>query len=179
MDFTHGMNMDANCQQDEYTSLMVNTIVTPDSTNVCEEEVNASYYKPYPLEILDHLKINNTLESPISTIKGVLKDSTEKDLSFNKEELRKVEGPVKGKTSGPSEKSNSSAFMGFRTAALFGEKGSSQAQADDCQSRKRLAVVNSVEEATNGKPRKMTRSVATDIGNKQAMGNQCSMNKWF
>ncbi|CAL5387109.1 unnamed protein product [Camellia sinensis] len=95
MDFTHGMNMDANCQQDEYTSLKVNTIVTLDSTNVCGEEVNASDYKPDPLEILDHVKINNTLESPISTIKGVLKDSKEKDLSFNKEELRKVEERLK------------------------------------------------------------------------------------
>ncbi|KAI7994874.1 hypothetical protein LOK49_LG11G01096, partial [Camellia lanceoleosa] len=54
-------------------------------TNVCGEEVNANDYKPDPLEILDHVKINNTLESPISTIKGVLKDSKEKDLSFNKE----------------------------------------------------------------------------------------------
>ncbi|CAL5393255.1 unnamed protein product [Camellia sinensis] len=80
MDFTHGMNMDANCQQDEYTSLKVNTIVTLDSTNVCGEEVNASDYKPDPLEILDYVKINNTLVSPISTIKGVLKDSKEKDL---------------------------------------------------------------------------------------------------
>ncbi|CAL5404207.1 unnamed protein product [Camellia sinensis] len=26
MDFTHGMNMDANCQQDEYTSLEVMAI---------------------------------------------------------------------------------------------------------------------------------------------------------
>lgn len=44
-----------------------------------------------PLEILEHVKINNPLESPISTIKGVFKDSKEEDLSFNKPELRKVE----------------------------------------------------------------------------------------
>lgn len=44
-----------------------------------------------PLEILERVKINNTLESPISTIKGVFKVSKEEELSFNKPELRKVE----------------------------------------------------------------------------------------
>lgn len=44
-----------------------------------------------PLEVLDHVKMNNTLESPISTIKGVFKDSKEDDLSFDGEELKKAE----------------------------------------------------------------------------------------
>ncbi|XP_059655822.1 phosphate transporter PHO1 homolog 10-like [Cornus florida] len=62
----------------------------------CEGQiVNISQYKPAPLEILDHVKIKNTLESPISTIKGVLKDSKERDLSFKKEELRQVEERLK------------------------------------------------------------------------------------
>jgi hypothetical protein len=43
------------------------------------------------LEILERVKINNTLTSPISTIKGVFKVSKEEELSFNKPELRKVE----------------------------------------------------------------------------------------
>ena len=47
--------------------------------------MNKDYYKD-PLEILEHMKVNNTLESPISTIKGVSKDSKEEDLSFIKEE---------------------------------------------------------------------------------------------
>ncbi|KAL7182960.1 hypothetical protein ACSBR1_041613 [Camellia fascicularis] len=96
MDVRREVQKNNKCRLQESTDLqVVNTIVTLDSTNVCEKEVNDSYYKPYPLEILDHVKINNTLESPISTIKGVMKDSKEKDLSFNKEELRKVEERLK------------------------------------------------------------------------------------
>ena len=69
--------------------------------------------------------------------------------------------------------------MGFRIAALFGEDGSSQALADGCLSRKRPATVSGVEESTDGQPRKRTRLAATDIGKKQAMGSQSSVNKWF
>ncbi|KAF5443364.1 hypothetical protein F2P56_035923 [Juglans regia] len=55
------------------------------------EQVRNHDYQQDPLKILDHVKINNTLDSPISTIRGVFKDSKEQDLSFNKEELRRVE----------------------------------------------------------------------------------------
>lgn len=55
------------------------------------KETNSNDNKEDPLEILDHVKINNTLESPISTIKGVFKDSKEDELSFNREELKKAE----------------------------------------------------------------------------------------
>ncbi|XP_065860486.1 phosphate transporter PHO1 homolog 10-like isoform X2 [Euphorbia lathyris] len=44
-----------------------------------------------PMKILDRVKIKNTLESPVSTIKGVFKDSKEEELSFNKVEMKKVE----------------------------------------------------------------------------------------
>lgn len=54
--------------------------------NDCEQD---------PLKILEHVKINNTFESPLSTIKGVFKDSKDENLSFNKEELRKVEERLK------------------------------------------------------------------------------------
>ncbi|XP_048318124.2 phosphate transporter PHO1 homolog 10 isoform X1 [Ziziphus jujuba] len=57
----------------------------------CRKEANSNDNKEDPLEILDHVKINNTLESPISTIKGVFKDSKEDELSFNREELKKAE----------------------------------------------------------------------------------------
>lgn len=52
------------------------------------------YQLPF-LEILDRVKITNTFESPISTIKGVLMDQKEKDLSFNKQELKEVEERLK------------------------------------------------------------------------------------
>ncbi|GAV79395.1 SPX domain-containing protein/EXS domain-containing protein [Cephalotus follicularis] len=57
----------------------------------CGEELNITEDKEDPLEILEHVKINNTLESPISTLKGVFKDSKDKELSFNKNELKRVE----------------------------------------------------------------------------------------
>ncbi|KAG9152851.1 hypothetical protein Leryth_012472 [Lithospermum erythrorhizon] len=46
-------------------------------------------------EILARVKISNTLENPMSTIRGVLKDSREKDLRFKKQELREVEERLK------------------------------------------------------------------------------------
>lgn len=68
---------------------------TINSDSVRREEAKSREPKPDPLDVLDRVKINNTLESPMSTIKSVLNDSKEKDLSFNKEELRKVEGRLK------------------------------------------------------------------------------------
>ncbi|CAN6550497.1 unnamed protein product [Malus baccata var. baccata] len=47
--------------------------------------------KENPMEVLEHVRITNTLESLISTIKGVFKDSREEELSFDKEELKRVE----------------------------------------------------------------------------------------
>nr|WET17601.1 SPX-EXS4 [Phoebe bournei] len=51
--------------------------------------------EPAPLEVLDHVKINVALETPRSTIKGMLMDSKCKELSFSKEELRKAEEQLK------------------------------------------------------------------------------------
>ncbi|XP_022776823.1 phosphate transporter PHO1 homolog 3 isoform X2 [Durio zibethinus] len=51
--------------------------------------------KPASLEVLDRVKINNTLETPRSTIKGVLKVPNHTELSFSRENLRKVEEQLK------------------------------------------------------------------------------------
>ncbi|XP_038999506.1 phosphate transporter PHO1 homolog 3-like [Hibiscus syriacus] len=51
--------------------------------------------RPAPLEILDRVKMNNTLETPRSTIKGVLKVEKHAELSFSRENLRKVEEQLK------------------------------------------------------------------------------------
>ncbi|KAK0574129.1 hypothetical protein LWI29_018609 [Acer saccharum] len=59
------------------------------------EEENINKSKEDSLEILEHVKINNTLESPMSTIKGVFKDSKDDELRFKKEELKKVEDQLK------------------------------------------------------------------------------------
>lgn len=89
---TPEVDMNDDHQQEESTAgPEVNSVSTTSPDCDHREEVNKNDYKEDPLKILEHVKINNTLESPISTIKGVFKDSKEEDLSFNKEELRKVE----------------------------------------------------------------------------------------
>ncbi|XP_004298411.1 PREDICTED: phosphate transporter PHO1 homolog 10 [Fragaria vesca subsp. vesca] len=54
-------------------------------------ELHTYDYNQDPLEVLEGVRINHTLESPLSTIKGVFKDSKEEKLSFDKEELRRAE----------------------------------------------------------------------------------------
>lgn len=51
--------------------------------------VNSQAFRPAPVEILDHVKINVGLETPISAVKGLLSSSS--DFSFSKAELRKAE----------------------------------------------------------------------------------------
>ncbi|XP_058096370.1 phosphate transporter PHO1 homolog 3-like [Magnolia sinica] len=55
----------------------------------------SSSSRPSPLQVLKHVKINISLETPRSTLKGMLMDSNHKELSFSKEELRKAEGQLK------------------------------------------------------------------------------------
>ncbi|KAI3907593.1 hypothetical protein MKW98_016237 [Papaver atlanticum] len=53
-------------------------------------------FKPAPLEILEHVKINNEPETPKSTIKAMLlKDSKDKKLQFNRKQLKKAEEQLK------------------------------------------------------------------------------------
>ncbi|XP_021299711.1 phosphate transporter PHO1 homolog 3 [Herrania umbratica] len=56
---------------------------------------NIKGIRPAPLEVLDRVKMNNTLETPRSTIKGVLRVPNHTDLSFSRENLRKVEEQLK------------------------------------------------------------------------------------
>lgn len=57
--------------------------------------VNRANIKSDPLKVLDHVKINDIHEGPISAIGGILKDSHDKDLSFSKKELKEVEEQLK------------------------------------------------------------------------------------
>ncbi|KAF3662732.1 Phosphate transporter PHO1 -like protein 10 [Capsicum annuum] len=67
----------------------------PINRNILRENGETDSQKADPLEILHHVKIVNTFESPISTIRGVLSESKENDLSYKKEELKKVEHRLK------------------------------------------------------------------------------------
>ncbi|XP_031262409.1 phosphate transporter PHO1 homolog 3-like isoform X6 [Pistacia vera] len=51
--------------------------------------------RPAPLEILEKVKINNTKETPRSTIKTVLGVPHQTEIKFNRENLRKVEDQLK------------------------------------------------------------------------------------
>lgn len=55
-----------------------------------QAEANNNYITKDPLEILEHVKVDNVPQSPISTIKKAFTDSSDNELSFSKEELRKV-----------------------------------------------------------------------------------------
>ncbi|KAK7244106.1 hypothetical protein RIF29_38924 [Crotalaria pallida] len=56
-----------------------------------EDEAHNNHNTKYPMEILENVKVDNALQSPMSTIKNVFTDSNQDELSFNKEELRKIE----------------------------------------------------------------------------------------
>ncbi|KAL7100931.1 hypothetical protein ACP275_08G025600 [Erythranthe tilingii] len=51
---------------------------------------NINSFRPAPLEILDHVKINVEPDTPVSTLKNVL-GSLKSDLSFSKDELKRAE----------------------------------------------------------------------------------------
>ncbi|KAL8157300.1 hypothetical protein AgCh_002121 [Apium graveolens] len=51
--------------------------------------------RPAPLEILNHVIINNTLETPRSSIRGILNVPNQAELKFSKENLNKVEEQLK------------------------------------------------------------------------------------
>ncbi|KAJ6689967.1 hypothetical protein OIU85_006271 [Salix viminalis] len=53
-------------------------------------------FRPASLEILDNVKINNTVATPRSTIKNFLKVPQQTELKFTRENLRKVEEQLKG-----------------------------------------------------------------------------------
>ncbi|KAK6159911.1 hypothetical protein DH2020_003292 [Rehmannia glutinosa] len=63
------------------------------STSIDGENINER--ETSHLEILDRVKISNTFDNPMSAIKRVFKDPKEKGLSYNKEELKAVEGRLK------------------------------------------------------------------------------------
>nr|AAR99484.1 PHO1-like protein [Arabidopsis thaliana] len=51
--------------------------------------------RPAPIEVLDHIKINNTKATPRSTIKGVLNSSSQNEIIFNRQNLNEVEEKLK------------------------------------------------------------------------------------
>ncbi|XP_031263867.1 phosphate transporter PHO1 homolog 10 [Pistacia vera] len=73
----------------------VGPVRTTNYSSDSQEKENLYKCKEDSLEILEHVKINNTLESPFSTLKGVFKDSKDDELRFKKEELKEAEDRLK------------------------------------------------------------------------------------
>ncbi|POO03486.1 SPX domain containing protein [Trema orientale] len=60
-----------------------------------EKPKNVRGTRPAPLQVLERVTMNNTQETPRSTIKGFLNVPNQTELTFNRENLRKVEGQLK------------------------------------------------------------------------------------
>ncbi|XP_035551740.1 phosphate transporter PHO1 homolog 3-like [Juglans regia] len=88
---SHGQSDDSSDQEkyEEETIDVVNQEVQEQRPN----NIRAS--RPAPLEVLDRVKINNTRETPRSTIKSILHYPNQTELNFNTENLRKVEEQLK------------------------------------------------------------------------------------
>lgn len=56
---------------------------------------NLNKLKLAPMDVLKHVKINVALETPQTTLKGMLKQSKQKNLDFNQVELKRVEKQLK------------------------------------------------------------------------------------
>ncbi|KAJ1423675.1 SPX domain [Sesbania bispinosa] len=85
-------NIDQNHQQnDSMGGPEVDPVQRTNRNTHHEMEAHNNYKSRDPMEIIEHVKIDDALQSPLSTIKGVFIDSNDNELNFNKEKLRKIE----------------------------------------------------------------------------------------
>lgn len=84
--------MSDTCQEEGSTATPdVGPVPISDYASDSRHDKKLISFREDPLDILERVKINNTLETPISTIKGLLRDSRDDELRLTKKELRKVE----------------------------------------------------------------------------------------
>nr|XP_016504664.1 PREDICTED: phosphate transporter PHO1 homolog 9-like [Nicotiana tabacum] len=65
-----------------------------EATSERRDTAKMNEFRPAPLEILDHVRINVEPETPISTLRKVIRSSNS-NLSFSREELRKAEEQIR------------------------------------------------------------------------------------
>lgn len=72
-------------------------VATPPFPNLPPNHNDSKFKKltPAPLDVLKNVRINITLDSPRSTLKGFLKEPMQKNLNFNEVELKKVEDQLR------------------------------------------------------------------------------------
>ncbi|XP_028762025.1 phosphate transporter PHO1 homolog 3 [Neltuma alba] len=80
----HGQSDDSNEDKDD-------EIQVSDKKFQTDKEKDNRRTRPAPLEVLNHVRFNNSLETPRSTIKGFLNYSAQKELQFNRKNLKKIE----------------------------------------------------------------------------------------
>lgn len=83
------LNMEA-IQEVELTS---EESLEKEATSERRDTSKMNEFRPAPLEILDHVRINVEPETPVSTLRKVIRSSNS-NLSFSKEELRKAEEQI-------------------------------------------------------------------------------------
>ncbi|OMO71882.1 hypothetical protein COLO4_27989 [Corchorus olitorius] len=88
-----GENLQGNDQDEEESASdpEFNPLHNIQQSNSNQKAGNNSASQQNPLEVLERVKITNTLDSPMSTIKGIFKDSKHDELCFEKTEVKKVE----------------------------------------------------------------------------------------
>ena len=71
-------------------------MIKPMKTRVQEQKPNSIVaIRPDPLEVLKNVRINNTMETPRSTIKEFLNIPKPAELNFTRKNLKKVEEQLK------------------------------------------------------------------------------------
>lgn len=80
----HGRSDDSNDDEDDEKQTVEQKVEVQKPKNFTET-------RPAPLEVLNRVQLNNTLETPRSTIKGFLNHPANTELSFNGKTLKKVE----------------------------------------------------------------------------------------
>ncbi|XP_019228695.1 PREDICTED: phosphate transporter PHO1 homolog 9-like isoform X2 [Nicotiana attenuata] len=65
-----------------------------EATSERRDTAKMNEFRPAPLEILDHVRINVEPETPVSTLRKVIRTSNS-NLSFSREELRKAEEQIR------------------------------------------------------------------------------------
>ncbi|GMJ04127.1 hypothetical protein like AT3G29060 [Hibiscus trionum] len=78
-----------------WTQMDVIQEIEMSSEGISEEvkEADDRHFRPASLDVLDHVKINVELETPIATLRSVIK-SSKSDLSFSRQELRTAEEKI-------------------------------------------------------------------------------------
>ncbi|XP_054793039.1 phosphate transporter PHO1 homolog 3-like isoform X2 [Prosopis cineraria] len=84
-----------NGQSDDFSGRKDDEIQLNGQTFQTDKDKDNRGTKLAPLEVLNHVRLNNTLETPCSTIESFLNYSKQTELQFNRKNLKKIEEQLK------------------------------------------------------------------------------------